>query len=155
MTKRILIIKADGTETELNHVPLLDEMMKIIGGMVDNIRVVDRIEQRRPVFTYMAVHDQGLVIGLPRNAKATEIYQRNIRLQHPGHPSPFRAITEAWKESMSKHGEVHDLTPQEAKNAGYEDDPWIAGTVIYWQGYTCEEVNEAYELADSSENPTL
>jgi hypothetical protein len=143
MTKQILIINADGTQTELDHVPLTGEMLKIIGGMIDAVSVVDRIEDGRPIYTYMFVHDQGLMIGLPRNARATEIYQRNTRLRYPGHPSPFRAAVEDWKASQ-KGNDIIDITPLEAKDAGYEDDPWIAGTVVYWHGYTREEVDEVY-----------
>jgi hypothetical protein len=147
MAKKILIINADCTETELDHLPLHDEIRMIIGGMMDAVCVVDRVEDGRPIYTYMFVHDQGLLIGLPRNARATELYQRNTRLRYPGHPSPFRAALEDWKASQ-KGNDVIDLTSRQAKDAGYEDDPWIAGTVIYWYGYTREEVDEAYELID-------
>lgn len=81
---------------------------------------------------------------LPRNEKATVIYQRNVREQFKGHANPFRAAS-ARMRARAMGAFVQDVTPTDAVALGYKDDPWICGPAIYFEGWTCEEVAEAEE----------
>jgi len=148
--KRILVLQPDGTERELSAAPTLREMRAIVGGTVDHVRVLDRLEPGPAglagVYTSMFVNDTGLSDGLPRNAKATEIYQRNIRAQFADHAQPFRAAREEMLARYATMGATFiDATPPDVAAAGYHDDPWIAGPAIFFEGWTCEEVDAAFE----------
>jgi hypothetical protein len=73
------IIKADGTEIEFDISKLTDEnrlakLQKVVGGLIEIIYVFD--EQNKPKI--MVLNDEGKLIGLPRNSKATEIAEKTI-----------------------------------------------------------------------------
>lgn len=141
MTKAILILKASGDITELAHAPTLKEMQEIVGGDVEHVRVLDRIENGRFVYTSMFINECGLIDGLPRNPNATEAYQRNVRAQFSGEIEPFKAAEEQFRNEVKDSGmKVIDATmplPDYDPN-----DPHIAGDAILFQGYTVQEVDD-------------
>lgn len=141
MTKAILILKASGEITELDHAPTLQEMQEIVGGYIEHVRVLDRIENGRFVYTSMYINEEGLLDGLPRNEHATEAYQRNVRAQFAGEIEPFRAAEEQARNEAKESGfEVIDAT---GPLDGYDpSDPHIAGDAILFQGYTVQEVDD-------------
>jgi hypothetical protein len=120
-------------------------MQAIVGGLIEHVRVLDRIENGRFVYTSMFVSDTGLIDGLPRNQKASEVYQRNIRAAYPQSENPFREAHENWKASIPDDFTLIDGRPEEAKTDEYTDSPWICGPAILFDGYTCEEADEAFE----------
>jgi hypothetical protein len=140
--KRIVVLNTDGTERELASVPSLKEMQAILGGWIEHVRVLDHIEGTRGVYTSMFVNETGLIDGLPRNPKATEAYQRNVRMAFPDAENPFRAADEDNRKRFP-NCEIIDATPKDAIENGYRDDPWISGPAILFEGWTCEEVEAA------------
>jgi hypothetical protein len=142
--KRILVIEANGDERVLASAPTLKEMQKIVGGLIEHVKVLDRIENGRFIYTSMFVSDTGLIDGLPRNQKATEVYQRNVRAAYPNSTNPFREAHEKWKASLPTNVTVIDGRPEEAKSDEYRNSPWICGPAILFDGYTCEEADEAF-----------
>lgn len=150
MQKKILILKADGTVLPFTGRVTLKSLQAAVGGMVEHVRVLDRIEgeDQRFIYTTMYVNEEGLLNGLPRNSKATEIYQRNIRAQYPRSEHPFKEAQERIRKMAEARGAafVLDLIPDSAKVAGYEEDPYIVGDVVFFRGYTCEEADELYEV---------
>lgn len=139
--KRILIIKADGQVSELNILPTSREMQKIVGGWIEHVKVVDRVEDGKPIYTSMYVNEEGLVNELPRNQKATDIYQRNIRIQFPNSKNPFIEANELFKkESIAKGFTIVDTT-----DADYASDPYISGDAIFFEGYTIAEVDALFD----------
>lgn len=141
MIKEIQLIKADGTVTVLEAPPSIAEMQRLLGGFIEHVRVVDHIKDNgHIIMTSMYVNEEGLINGLPRNDKATELYQRLTRAQYPDAPNPFRAAQEAFKRSFGDALIVIDA-PAEAGGDSYNDDPWIAGDAIFFAGYTCEEAD--------------
>lgn len=140
MPKRIVVISPDGSESELDAVPGLAEMQRLVGGDIEHVRVLDRIEPRGArIYTSMFVNETGLIDGLPRNERATAVYQRNVRTAYPGVAHPFRKASEEWLREL-RGAVVVDATPDVP---GYADDPWISGTAILFEGWTCEEVDAA------------
>lgn len=121
--KQIQVIKTDGTVEVLDKCPNLEGMQKIVGGYIEHVRVLDRIEKRDGqdffVYTSMFVNDEGMIANLPTNAKATEVYLRNAREQiKRGSPSA----------AFSNLNNVN-----------------IHGNVLLFSGYTCYEVNQMCE----------
>lgn len=139
--KRILVIEADGSERELTSVPNLKEMQKIVGGLIEHVTVLDRRDdQGNFIYTSMYINEGGLLDGLPRNEKATAIYQRNIRAAYPDDPNPFKTA----EEESKRQAEASGMTIIDARTEGYSDDPHIVGPVIFFEGWTREEAEEAY-----------
>src|ERR1039457_5843092 len=93
--KRIVVLNTDGAERELTSVPTLEEIPQIVAGYYERVRVLDHIKGTRGVYTSMFVNDNGLITGMPRNEKATAVYQRNVRMAFPSAANPFRAAEEA------------------------------------------------------------
>lgn len=153
MTRRVIFIDIGGGVTDLCKVPSSADLERIIGGHPEMVRVLDRIEAGRFIYTAMFVHETGLKDGMPRNQTATEIYQRNVRAAYPDAPNPFQAATEAWKSRMPVDAVHIDGTPEIAKAAGYADDPWIAGGVVFFEGWTIEEVDEALAPTSKKKKP--
>jgi len=132
--KEILVLKTDGTTAVLGYNPNLKEMQRILGGYIEHVRVLDRIENGTFIYTSMYINETGLIDNLSRNTKATEIYQRNVRMQFPEAENPFLAADQQFLAAMGDTA-VIDVRPPE-----YKEEPWIAGDVILFSGYTCEEV---------------
>jgi len=147
MSKQIIVLHLDKSETILDKAPNYDEMKKIIGGYLEHVRVLDRIENGRFIYTSMFVDEEGLLKGLPKNPKATELYQRNVRAQYAYAAKPFEAASRDWKEMWEKRGaKVIDGTISSNPELGFDpNNPHIAGIAIFFEGYTCEEVNAIFE----------
>lgn len=146
--KQIQLIQSNGIISEIYHMPTLEEMQGLVGGHVEHVRCLDRIEEGRLIYSSMYVNDSGLIDGLRRNEMATHIYQRNIREQFPGE-NPFKQAKEAMSKQAAANGiAIIDATPKDLSEAGYEYDPFIAGDAIYFAGYTVEEVNILMEDED-------
>lgn len=148
--KRIVVIQPDGSETELDRMPNLKEMQKIVGGMIEHVSVMDRRDEGgNIVYTSMYINEEGLLEGLERNPKATEIYQRNIRAAYPDSPNPFKDAEDEFRKKAEAGGFAFiDARPDEFD----PHDPHIVGPAIYFEGYTLDEVNDAYEeLRDEQE----
>ncbi len=146
--KRIIVMKADGTITELAKAPTLAEMQKIVGGYVEHVAVMDRVDDDTGeiITTSMFVNEEGLLTGLPRNDGATRVYQRLTRHQFPDAANPFRAA----KDEMRKRNDRMGWTTIEGTEPidGYNDDPWIAGDAILFGGYTIKQAEKAIEIAE-------
>lgn len=138
MRKQVIVLYADGRAEILPTPPTWTQMQGLVGGSVEQVRVLDRFAGLRPVYSYLYVHEEGVLLGLPRNETATQLYQRNTRLAFPHSPNPFRAAREHYRRQVEATGATVFEQPEPAP--GYYEDPWIAGTAIYFQGYTCEEV---------------
>lgn len=101
------------------------------------------------ILSTMLVNEEGVLRHMPRNALATEIYQRLVRYQFKGHADPFAACDAEFKKRIAaKYGAdavagMVDITPKHAIEAAKKDGPWIAGNVIYFEGYTIPEVDRA------------
>jgi hypothetical protein len=138
MTKQIVVLSPDGRTEILDTVPNLATLQALVGGYVEAVRVLDRLEDMRPVYSYMYVNETGLNDGLPRNEAATALYQRNVRLAYAEEPDPFDAAARAAAARRPAGAFVVDLA---ADIPGYASDPWIAGVAVYYEGYTCEEID--------------
>lgn len=146
--KRIVIIEPDGTERRLGveiddkggilNLPTLAETKKIVGGHIEMVRVL-REDLPGIQHTYMIVNEDGLIDGLPRNQKATDLYLANVRRQFPDATDPSKAAAAAYR----RHWEALGATVIDRNPPGYDDDPYIAGTVIWFDGWTCDEFLEA------------
>lgn len=140
MPKRIMVYQADGFAFELTKLPSLQEMQALVGGYIEQVTVLDRVEAGQPIYTLMYVNEDGLNDHMPRNAKATEIYQRNARWQHPDAENPFIAMDSEMRQRASAMGAtLFNMQPPE-----YAEDPWIAGPAIVFEGWDCAAVNQAY-----------
>ena len=147
-TKRVILINITGDAAEFPEVPSSDQMRRAVGGDIEYVRVLDRIVGEIGIYTTMVVNATGLLDGLPRNKIATNIYQRNVRLAFPGTADPFKAADDAWRAQFPANATVADLTPARALARGYKSDPWIAGKVVLFEGYTVEEADKAITEAD-------
>ena len=149
MKQEIQIIRADGSIAKMKKTPTLKEMQEIVGGLVEHVRVLDHIDDTgRLVYTSMFVNEEGLLKHLPRNEKATEIYQRNTKAQFPYSDNPFKDARQAYRKHVEARGFTYiDGTPKDVKDEGYQDSPWIAGDAIFFSGYTVEEADEAITKA--------
>lgn len=114
MSKCIEIIKATGETTVMQGAPTLEKLQQAVGGWVEHVRVLDRIEVGIFIYTSMYVHEEGRLNGLPVNPKATEIYHRNMKAQ-----AAIYGVS---------------LPPLEP----------IVGDVVFFRGYTVEEAEEIY-----------
>jgi hypothetical protein len=81
--------------------------------------------------------------SLSRNQTATAIYQRNVRAVYPASANPFKEARKQWERSLPENMTVIDGTPPEARDKDYENDPYICGTVILFEGFTCQEADDA------------
>jgi len=144
MTKRVVIIDPDGTERELIGPPHRKEIREILGGGYEVVRVLRAEIEDRNAYTMMLVHETGLINGLSRNQKATDIYLANVRRQFPDAANPSKAAAEAYRKRFPAGTEFHTLNP-----TGYEDDPYIAGTVIWFDGWDFDDADEAVASANS------
>jgi len=136
--KGVVLIEANGNLRPLPEMISLGEMQKLVGGYIEQVKVLDRTEPNgERVYSYMYVNDEGLLDGLPRNEKATEIYQRNVRTAYPGEENPFLVAN----REFIKEAKARGFTELQAMvSPSYDADPYIAGPAIYYEGYTCEEV---------------
>lgn len=121
MAKAIHIIRANGTVEVLDKMPDLAGMQKAVGGRIEHVRVLDRIEPRMEgemfIYTSMFVNDEGRLNKLPVNLKPTAIYQRN------GQEQVRRGADE----------KLFNLR-----------DAFIVGDALHFPGWTCDEVDAAY-----------
>lgn len=146
MTKQILVVTATGQVTRLEKAPTLKEMQTIVGGYIEHVTVLDRIENGKFIYTSMYINEEGLIHDLPRNEKATAVYQRNIREQFPDSPNSFQEANEAFRKQTEESGATFiDTTTKE-----YANDPYICGDVILFAGYTRDEVTEIFEEGDAA-----
>lgn len=76
---QITVLKPDLTEEQLPSIPSFDELRRIVGGYVElsSGRVDGRVVQ-------LVVNEDGFSLGLPYNAKATEIFRRNRKPEGQG-----------------------------------------------------------------------
>lgn len=140
MAKRILIIEPDGAERELpaDKLPVYRTMKEIVGGSVELVRVLRQDITDRNAYTYMAVNESGLIDGLPRNQRATDLYLGNVRRAFPTVENPSKAAAESYRREMEAHG----FTIIETDSSS-DEDPHICGPVIWFDGWTCDELTEA------------
>lgn len=138
--KRIVVLKADGTERELTQFPSMAMLHLSVGGSIEHVRVVDRVMNGQPIYTSMYVNEEGLIDGKPRNEKATELYQRAVHLQYPNEANPFKTARDDYMKTMPE-GMVVISTTDDA----YDNDPYICGDVVYFEGWTEQEVESTFE----------
>lgn len=140
--KQIKLLKTDGEVEILAKPPSWKELKTLVGGWVEQVRVLDRIESGRPVLTLMFVNEEGLVLGLPRNQAATVLYQALTRYNFPTVSDPLDEAKRIYKLQCEKAGmQVIDTT---SDLPGYASDPYIAGPAVYFEGWTEEEVETLY-----------
>jgi hypothetical protein len=151
MSRRIVALFPDGREQDLASLPSLKRLQEIVGGWVESVTILDRIVDGRPVYTLMFVNEHGLLKRLPRNEKATVAYQRNVRWRYAGAENPFRRAQEDFRRQLPAGAFIHDATPDHAREAGYRDDPWIAGPAVLFEGWTIAEVDAAMNNAVGDE----
>jgi len=135
--KQYVVLRADGTEYILDpsKLPDFDTMRGIVGGHIEIVKVL-RADLDGFVYTYMVTNEDGLRLGLPRNEKATGLYQANTRRAYPDADNPFAEADRAFKARFPKGTEIMELpTPD-----GYASDPWIAGDVLWFDGWTIAEL---------------
>ena len=70
MSKRAYVIKVDGTVSELDHLPTLEEAQKIVGGWVEFVTVAPGIR--------LVVDEGGKLKGKPVNKDITSTYGPKI-----------------------------------------------------------------------------
>jgi hypothetical protein len=152
MTKPVQILYPDGHQETRATPPTFGEMQELVGGYVEGVRVLERVTDQHYRYTYLYVNEGGIDYGLPRNQAATELYQRNARMQYPDAMNPFLASKEASRQRAQARGIAFvELT----NNPAYDADPYLAGVAIYFRGWTCDEVNAYYngdEENDAEEN---
>lgn len=147
--KRILFINTDGTTTELSEAPTMEQIHTMLNGHFEVVRVlgskimsvVGLFNVEAPTYSPMLVNDTGLVDGLPRNDVATVLYQRATRRRYSNEANPFRKSKEDFLKSIPEgmgHISLSEVVP------GYDDDPYIAGPVIYFEGYTFNEFDNCW-----------
>lgn len=141
MSKCTIILHPDGTQTTRlpgDVVLPYDEMKSIVGGPIELVRVL-REDLPGYVFTYMVCNETGYLDKLPRNQKATDLYLANVRRQFPDSPNPMQEARAAYRRQMEARGAtVIDAVPD------YDhSDPHVCGTVIWFKGWTCDELLEA------------
>ena len=144
--KRFLIIYADPElgEEELRTggklLPDLNQMQRVVKGNIELVRVLreDILDETgRWAYTYMICNETGLLTGLPRNEKATQLYQANIRRQYPDSADPFAEADKAFSKKWESLGAtVIDGNPPSMDRS----DPPVTGDVLLFDGYTCEEL---------------
>lgn len=146
MPKQITILRADGRVEPFTSKVTLKALQEAVGGHIEHVRVLDRIEDGRFIYSSMYVNDEGLLNGLPRNVKATEAYQHNIRAQYLNSANPFKDADDDFRKQFEAKGfKIINGAPSSVEASGYDDDPWIAGDAVLFQGYTCDEANDLYE----------
>lgn len=123
MEKAILFIPANGKTQALPKCPTHAEMQAFVGGELEHVRILDRIEPlsngEKFIYSSMYVDENGrLDENRPINKTATDLYRRNAREQ-------------------IKRG-----TPEET--FGPIEKMVIVGDVVYFEGYTVEEAEEAF-----------
>lgn len=76
MTGRIDWIPVDGEERqeERETAPSMDELREFVGGWVELVRILDEEGE----YQQMIVNEEGHLVGLAYNGKATEHYRRNV-----------------------------------------------------------------------------
>jgi len=136
--KAIIIIEEDGGESYLPPDKFDWDMgRKVVGGYLESVRVL-RSDLEGFTFTYILVDGEGKLKKRPANEKATKLYRANIERQYHWADDPFKESVVAFDKSMAEAGIPvhHTATPEERIN------PQIYGTVIWFKGYTCHEVEE-------------
>lgn len=143
--KQILILRADGTQEPLTKPPTLKVLQEVVGGYIEHVTILDPASTpAAPLYSSMYVNEEGLIHGLPRNEQATELYQRNVRAQYPGHANPFQQARKDFEQMLQARtgASVIKTTPP---IEGYEDDPYITGDVVWFSGYTRDEADKLME----------
>lgn len=139
LNRVIRVLKADGTEYVLPEMPSWEKMKEIVGGWLEHVTVLSHLnDDDSGFYSSMYINEEGLIMDLPRNAAATELYQRNVRVQFPNSPTPFKDAAEAYRATLPPGTQVITSSPGEE----YDNDPYICGDVIFFQGYTREEADE-------------
>lgn len=64
------IIKTDGTEVEIGSQPDLDKLQKAVGGYIELVSIDGS--------AYFYANEEGLLLGLPLNSRATMLVNRPI-----------------------------------------------------------------------------
>jgi hypothetical protein len=138
MEKSVVYLFADGSEVHFKKVPSFEKMRGWLGGYVELVRVLpmDAPEPLEKYLTYLAVDEEGRIKDLLKNDQATEIYHNLTKKQFPGVENPIRKARETFVASMPKGIFV--------VSSFYEEDPYIAGDAIYFQGYTCKELENIW-----------
>jgi hypothetical protein len=142
--RAVILIQPDGTETVLcegDQIPGDDAIKKAIDGPLEFVRVL-RQEDEGFTYTWMIGHEMALIEKLPRNQKATDLYLANVRRAYPDHPQPWKAAEQAMRRDyealVGKALHVESLAPD-----GYDEDPYVAGPVIWFKGWTCQALERA------------
>jgi Domain of unknown function (DUF3846) len=135
MSKNIIVMCTDHTEAYLTTMPSLQQMQQYVGGFIELIRVLplDAPEVSTKLLTYMVVNEEGRLLNLPRNEEATKIYHNLTLKQFSGAKNPFARAREEFLAMLPKGVEI--LSTYDGS------EPFIAGTAIYFQGYTCAELD--------------
>lgn len=144
--KRCVILSPDGTENVLSEGPKSRKVFgnyrvlkNAVGGPVEFVRIL-REDMPGHVFTYMVVNESGLVHGLPRNQRATDLYLAHVRRQFPKSSNPSLEAKERWRAEMeSRYGNEMEFVSTSPE--GYDDDPYVAGTVVWFDGWTVQELD--------------
>jgi hypothetical protein len=145
VTKPVQILYPDGRSDTRETPPTFDEMQQLVGGTVEAVRVLEHVTDTHYRYTYVYVNEEALDYGLPRNAAATTLYQQNVRMQYPNAENPFLAAKEVSQQRAQAMGAAFiELFP----NPAYDADPYLAGVAIYFQGWSCDEVNAYYNGDD-------
>jgi len=142
--KQILVIEPNGDERRLGQgdlgadgLPSLKTMQEIVGGGIEFVRVLRADIATANIYTYMVANETGLLDGLPENHNATEIYLANVRRAYPDSDAPWddaRRLDRARYQGVT----YIDITPELYR----DKKPVIVGTVIWFDGYTVEELLE-------------
>lgn len=141
-TKQIRVIRPDGTGHVLDFAPTSAMLGEIVGGYIEIVQCLDRVEDGKGVYCPMVINEEGLLMDLPRNEEATKLYQNNVRTRYAGHPNPFEQARLDHEAEMQERGFVVIDGNKHLPNWN-PDDPAIVGTVVYFQGYTVEEMDDA------------
>jgi hypothetical protein len=133
MKKRIVVLAPDGTETILARTPTFKELQTIVGGYAEHVRIL-RADLPGFVYTSMFVNEDGLRLGLPRNAPATALYLANVQRQFPGAANPYAEATrEMGRRAEAMGARFISMVPDDT-------EPSIVGPAVWFDGYTEREV---------------
>lgn len=140
MPKRVVIMMVDGTTVTLKKIPSFDKMREFVGGFTELVKVLplDSPSVAPQCLTYMVVDEEGRIKGKARNELATEIYLNLTRKQFPGVDNPFKKAKEEFLKDFPK-GII-----LVGNFWGEEEEPFIAGDAIYFEGYTTRELDNIW-----------
>ena len=72
--KRAYIIRVNGTKTELDHCPTMEEARKVIGGYVELVKAREGAGK----LVTLVVNEDGKPLGLPTNREVIKTYGSSI-----------------------------------------------------------------------------